>query len=163
MYFVRYNPLKEKLRERALSDREALPYLILFVALTALAVGLPLYESYNLLDGISAFSSVIIAVVGLIYAYKQNEKEDGYDLIQKYVVLGWITGVRFILIGLPLYVVVGVIAYSFGFSMEETNPIDLAYWVGFEALLYYRIGQHIRDTTGANKSVVSTPEAALLP
>ena len=29
MYFVRYQPLKEKLRERSLTDQEAFPYLVL--------------------------------------------------------------------------------------------------------------------------------------
>jgi hypothetical protein len=149
MNFIKYTPLKQKLRERTLTDREALPYLIVFTALTALMVGVPLYENYNAMDGISAACSVALAIFGIIFAYKQNGKENGYDLVQKYVVLGWITSIRFILVGIPLYIVVAIAGYSMGFSMEETNGIDLVFSVGFEALLYYRIAMHIRDTREA--------------
>ena len=152
MNFIKYTPLKEKLKERTLSDREALPYLVVFTAITALMVGVPLHENYNVLDGISAACSVALAIFGIIYAYNQNGKENGYDLVQKYVVLGWITSVRFILIGIPIYVVVGIAGYRMGFSMEETNEIDLVFWVAFEALLYYRIAMNIRDTRGAIKA-----------
>ena len=152
MNFIKYTPLKEKLKERTLSDQEALPYLVVFTAITALMIGVPLYENYNVLDGISAACSVALAIFGIIYAYNQNGKENGYDLVQKYVVLGWITSVRFILIGIPIYVVVGIAGYSIGFSMEETNEIDLVFWVGFEALLYYRIAMNIRDTREAIKA-----------
>ena len=31
MYFIDYHPLKQKLRSRSISDREALPYLIAYV------------------------------------------------------------------------------------------------------------------------------------
>lgn len=152
MNFIKYSPLKEKLRDRTLSDREALPYLVASTAIVALMIGVPLYDSYNTLDGISAALSVALAILGIIYAYNQNGKENGYDLVQKYVVLGWITSVRFILISIPIYVVIGVAAYSMGFSMEETNEIDLVFWVGLEALLYYRIAMNIRDTRGAIKA-----------
>lgn len=152
MNFIKYSPLKEQLKERTLSDREALPYLIVFTAITALMVGVPLYENYNVLDGIYAACSVALAIFGIIYAYNQNGKENGYDLVQKYVVMGWITSVRFILIGIPLYAVVAAVSYGMGFSIEETNGIDLLFSVGFEALLYYRIAMNIRDTRGAIQS-----------
>lgn len=149
MNFIKYTPLKEKLRERTLSDREALPYLVVFAAITALMIGVPLYENYNVLDGSSVACSVVLAIFGIIYAYIQNGKENGYDLVQKYVVLGWVTSVRFILIGIPVYVLVGMAGHSIGFSTEETNEIDLVFWVGYEALLYYRIAMNIRDTREA--------------
>jgi len=152
MYFVKYQPLKEKLSSRTLSEREALPYLVVFTALTALTVAVPLYENYNTLDGIAAGFSVLIAIFGILFAYKQNGENEGFDLIQKYVVLGWVTTIRFLIVGIPLGIGVAIAAGALGFSMEETNGIDLAFWIGFEALLYYRIGIHIRDTREAIKT-----------
>jgi predicted membrane channel-forming protein YqfA (hemolysin III family) len=152
MYFIKYKPLKEKLSNRTVSEREALPYLVVFTALTALAVGVPLYDNYNSLDGIAAGLSVLFAIFGILFAYKQNGKNEGFDLIQKYVVLGWVTSVRFILVSIPLTVIFSFVSDHLGLSMEETNGLDFAFWIGFESLLYYRIGVHIRDTRGAIKA-----------
>lgn len=90
MYFVRYHSLKEKLRSRALSDREALPYLVLLIALVALIGGVPIVEGFNEFDAISVCLSVIFAIGGTCYVYQQNGGKEGFDLIQKYVVLGWV-------------------------------------------------------------------------
>lgn len=152
MYFVKYQPLKRKLSSRTLSEREALPYLVVFTALTALAISFPLYENYNLLDGIATGFSVLFAIFGILFAYQQNGKNEGFDLIQKYVVLGWVTTIRFLIVGIPLGIAASMGAISLGFSMDETNVIDLAFWIGFEGLLYYRIGVNIRDTREAIKA-----------
>ena len=152
MYFIKYQPLKEKLRERTLSEREALPYLIVSTAIVALLLGIPLYERYNVIDGISAVVSIALAIFGILFAYKQNGKEEGFDFIKKYVVLGWITGVRFFIVFVPLGVVLILIAGYLGFSAEETNEVDLILQIVFEALLYYRIGRHIKDTRKAIKT-----------
>jgi predicted membrane channel-forming protein YqfA (hemolysin III family) len=152
MYFIKYQPLKEKLSNRTLSEREALPYLVVFTALTALTVGVPLYENYNTLDAIAAGFSVLIAIFGILFAYKQNGENEGFDLIKKYVVLGWVTTVRFIIVSIPLGIAAAFGAGALGLSMDETNVIDLAFWIGFEAMLYYRIGIHIRDTREAIKT-----------
>lgn len=152
MYFVKYHPLKEKLSSRTLSEREALPCLVVFTALTALSVVIPLYENYNALDRTAAGFSVLLAIFGILFAYKQNGGNEGFDLIQKYVVLGWVTTFRFLIVGIPLGIFVAVAAGALGYSLEETNAIDLAFWMAFEALLYYRIGIHIRDTREAIKA-----------
>lgn len=149
MYFVKYQSLKEKLSIRTLPEREALPYLIAFTGLTALSVGVPLYENYNFLGGLAAGFSVLFAVWGILFAYKQNGGDEGYDLIQKYIILGWVTTIRFLIVGVPLGILAVISGEALGFSMDETNVIDLAFWTGFEALLYYRIGVHIRDTREA--------------
>lgn len=148
MNFITYAPLKEQLRERTLSDRQALPYLIASTTISAFLLSIPLHENYNLLDGLSVVVSLTLAIAGILFAYNKNGKENGYDLIQKFMVIGWITGVRFILIGIPISVVVGVVAHYLGFSFKETNPVGYTYYILFEALLYYRIGKHIEDTRG---------------
>ena len=98
MYFTKYHPLKEKLRDRSVSDREALPYFLIFLALTALVTVFPMFESFNEWDFVSGVLSVILAVGGVIYAYKCNGGKEGFDLIQKYVVLGWVVVIRCLLV-----------------------------------------------------------------
>ncbi|NJK90695.1 MAG: hypothetical protein HC904_01990 [Blastochloris sp.] len=69
MYFLRYQPLKDKLRSRTLSDLEALPYLLIFVGLAASYVLFPKTEEYENWDWIGGILSVTLAVGGVCYAY----------------------------------------------------------------------------------------------
>ena len=76
MYFVRYGPLKQKLRSRSLSDREALPYFILVNACLTLA-GAIATEGWNAFDTLSMWLSIFFVIGGTCYVYQQNgEKKD---------------------------------------------------------------------------------------
>ncbi|MFZ4681662.1 MAG: hypothetical protein ACOYMS_04100 [Terrimicrobiaceae bacterium] len=146
MYFIRYQPLKEKLKTRTLSDREALPYLILFAALAAAVYLLPPTERPNLWDLIGGGISVALAIGGVIYAYAQNGGAQGFDLIQKYVVIGWVVAVRCILILIPCAIALYFTGEMLGLITDETNWFDALIMFGFEVILYQRIGRHIADT-----------------
>jgi hypothetical protein len=148
MYFIKYQPLKDQLRSRSVTDREALPYLVAFSALTAFVCGIPLVDGFNRWDAISTFVSVMLAIGGIIYAYHQNGGPAGNDLIQKYVVLGWVVSFRFILGAIPAIVAVMIVGDLMGLlSWDSTGPFDVACTFVFEAILYQRIGRHIRDTS----------------
>ncbi len=148
MYFISYQPLKDQLRVRSLSDHEALPYLVISVALMGLVGAIPLID-FNQWDLISAFISVIIAVTGTIYAYHQNGGRAGYDFIQKYIVIGWVVGVRvtlcFILILLLITIVGEFLSVA---SYYSTGWFDVLQYAIFEIILFQRLGMHIRDTNG---------------
>jgi hypothetical protein len=146
MYFIRYQPLKEKLKTRTLSDREALPYLILYAGLTAVACLFPTTEEFNLWDWIGGGLSVSLAVGGVIYAYTQNGGKEGFDLIQKYVVIGWVVAVRCILVSIPIAIALFLAGDALGLITEETGWFDVLMNAGFEAVIYQRIGKHIGDT-----------------
>jgi hypothetical protein len=145
MYFVSYHPLKETLRERKLTDREALPYLAIWVIVTALAA-----YPWSVEEGpngwwapVSLALDVGAAIWGVWYAYRQNGAGGGYDLIQKYVVLGWVVTVRFLLVFAPIFIAlleVGLI------ESEKKGPVDVVVYFLAEIILYQRIGRHIRDT-----------------
>ena len=145
MYFIRYNPLKEKLRNRSLSDREALPYFALLSALTAFMGAIPA-EAYNEWDYLSVVLSVIFAIGGVIYAYKCNGAKDGSDLILKYIVLGWVVVIRCSLVFIPAIIVYYMIAHTLGLVSDSTGILDVVIIAIFEIVLYQRIGRHIRDT-----------------
>ena len=90
MYFVQYNPLKQQLRNRTLSDRDALPYLILDGVVVAL-MGLNISSNgLNALNVVSTLISVAIIIGGTFHVYDQNGGNEGFDLVRKYVVLGWV-------------------------------------------------------------------------
>jgi len=147
MYFVRYQPLKERLRESSVSDSEALPYLIADVALTALLFALPQSDGYNFWDGVSGCLSVATAVGGVLYAYKKNGGRDGYDFIQKYVVLGWVVGVRFLIAFVPIALVLLLLGIHIGMtSCHATHPYDVVMIFLAEVIYVQRVGRHVGDT-----------------
>ena len=147
MYFIKYSPLKEKLRNRELSEREALPYLIVFMALSMAVTSFPLYDGFNIWDAISGILSVVIAVWGVVYSYKCNQGADGYDLIQKYFVLGWVVAIRCLLGFIPAAIVCYVGAELLGLVSDESNWVDVTITSVFLIVLYFKTGRHIKDTT----------------
>jgi len=159
MHFVRYHPLKEKLRNRSVSDREALPYLVIFAALTALVGAFPVVDGFNEWDLISGLLSVALAVGGIIYAYKSNGAKEGFDLIQKYVVLGWVVVVRCLLVFIPLAIVAYIAGESLGLVTDQTGFLDVLLIAILELVLYQRIGRHIRDTRTTNSEQGVAPNA----
>lgn len=146
MYFIRYQPLKEKLKARTFSDREALPYLILYAGLAAAVYMFPSVGEFNAWDWIGGGLSVAMAVAGVIYAYNQNGSRQGFDLIQKYVVLGWVVAVRCILVFIPVGIALYLAGEALGVITEETGWFDVLIISGFEVVFYQRVGRHIRDT-----------------
>jgi uncharacterized membrane protein len=146
MYFIRYQPLKEKLRERSLSDREALPYLVVF-SLSAFASALfPTTTANNIWDYISLGISISLVICGVIYAFKMNGGSQGYDLVQKYVVIGWIAIVRCTIAFIPLLIPLLFFADFLEVTPDETNWFDVLILTVFQIVLYQRIGRHIKDT-----------------
>lgn len=146
MYFVRYNPVKEKLRLRTLSDREALPYLAVFIGLTALVGAFPMTDGFNQWDLASGVLSVIVAVSGVLYSYKCNGGREGYDLIHKYVVIGWIVAIRCTLLVIPLFAITLIAGEILGLISEDSGLFDFSAVFITEVVIYQRIGRHIRDT-----------------
>lgn len=147
MYFIQYNPLKEKLRSRTLSEREALPYILVYSALVALAGTLPMTQEFNAWDWASCVLSLGTSIAGVLYAYAKNGKNTGFDFIQKFIVLGWVTTCRCLLAFIPLAVVVYGTASFMNQTSEETGGLDVVLIFFFELLIYQRIGRHIGDTT----------------
>ena len=147
MYFVRYQPLKDKLRDRTLSEREALPYLVVFVALASLAQAFPKLHEYGKLDAVSGLLNLGAAIWGILYSYHHNGGRAGHDLIRKFVVLGWIVSVRCILAFIPISLLLIFLGATTGMmSWESYGWYDVSVIFLINILVYQRIGRHIRDT-----------------
>ena len=156
MYFIQYQPLKEKLRERTLSESEALPYLVVWGVLgNVWAMLWQMYGNFNFFNFLDVFSwalHVLIIIGGIYYVYSQNGGALGFDFIQKYYVLGWVVYVRCFLAFIPIMVIEYLFSKSYGFY--STNLFDVLADATFVIILFWRTGKHIRDTT---KSEVEPP------
>lgn len=155
MYFIRYSPLKERLKDRSIDDREALPYLILFCLLEAIATALPGSEYKSRLDYISTAVTLAITLWGVIYAYQRNGGRNGYDLIHKFVILGWVVAVRFLIGLVPIFIAVFAVAWHYDYVGEETTIFDVALFSMLEVVFYQRIGRHIADTNDKPRDKVT--------
>jgi ABC-type amino acid transport system permease subunit len=146
MYFIKYQQLKEQLRERTFTDRDGLPYYVLFVASTTFFIGVPTRTSSGI-DVLSASISTAIVILGIIYSYKKNGGRTGHDFMQKTIVLGWIVFFR-LLPFLVISVVVSVfIKKALGHPLGSKSWVNIVLSSAFMAIYYQRLGRHIKDTT----------------
>jgi hypothetical protein len=163
MYFIKYDQLKEQLRDRNMTDREALPYLILFLAFPSLLYSLTMVNGYNHWDKISEFISFVTAIGGILYAYNKNGGSKGYDLIQKYIVLGWVVFVRVFLACIPAFLFLYIIGDMFDLARwDSTGPYEVVIVFVVEVIVYQRTGRHIRDTNGKNSEPAAAPDSSPL-
>jgi hypothetical protein len=146
VYFTNYQVIKEKLRSRTLSDRESLPYWIVFCGATASLPLFPSLNNYNVWDWIGGGLFVLLTVMGVFYAYFKNGGKNGHDIILKYVVLGWIVFFRCYLRFIPIGMALFLAGEKLGIIIDETGWYDTLIFACFNAICYQRIGRHIADT-----------------
>ena len=125
---------------RPFSEREVLPYLVLFVILYTAASSFPATD-FNIWDGAIAAGSILLAVVGTIYIYRQNGGAKGEHFLQRYFALGWVVTVRFFVI----LVIAAIILGALGILAEKTSAFEFLFVALAQAVFYWRIGHHVGD------------------
>ncbi|MHB8788941.1 MAG: hypothetical protein ACYDBT_03580 [Desulfobulbaceae bacterium] len=152
MYFIKYLPLKERLRVRSVSDRESLPYLISYVVILSIPGSIPGPPGYNYWDGTGAILGLIVAIAGILYAYRENGGVSGYDFILKFVLLGWVVFVRFTLASIPVLFFIIYIGVRAGIhSSKATGPFIVFVIFVLQLIFFQRVGRHIRDTKSLDR------------
>ncbi len=104
MYFWNIEGLKSKLTAALLTDREVLPYFIVFLVLMMGLEFLP-PEKMNLWDYLTTAYAILISIFGTLYLYRKNGGSAGVHFIQCYMAVGWVVGVRWMALVLPLFFV----------------------------------------------------------
>ncbi len=148
MSLFRYDPLKEKLRSRSLTDQEALPYLLSMFGFAAAAVVFPFPLGSDWVDRINQGGTILLAVLGLLYAYRQNGGPNGHDLALKYIVLGEVVVMRCTLAAIPAGILLIWLGNQFGLRDRTLGWYDTILWLVFQVVAYQRLGRHIADTRG---------------
>ena len=148
MQFFRYSAVKEKLRTRTLTDGEALPYLLSMFGFIAVAVVFPLTVGSHLWDRVNQGGTILLAILGLLYAYRQNGGATGHDLALKYIVLGEIVVARYFIVCVPLGIALVWLGTQLGLRDRTMGWYDTSLWLVFQIVAYQRLGRHIADTRG---------------
>jgi hypothetical protein len=152
MYFWRIEDLKDRMVSRPLSEREALPYLLVFVGLTAL-VGFFPNENLNWWDRLGTGYSVLLAVLGTIWIYRQNGGAEGHFFLQRYLAIGWVASIRWMAVLLALCIPFFLMLSLYDIESEVTTWYDFVFLAIVETVLYWRIGAHVRNIAQRTKSV----------
>ena len=152
MYFWHIEALKTELVRQPLTEKQVLPYLVVFSALTA-AVGIIPFGAINKWDMLGGGWSMLLAIVGTIYVYRQNGGEHGHHLLQRYLSIGWVVGVRWIAALMVIAVVYFSLLEVLSEVSESTTWQDFVLLAVAEFALYWRIGHHIFEVAnGASRS-----------
>ncbi len=144
MYSWRIEKLKTQMATRPLSEREALPYLVMFVAVSSAAAYLP-QTAYNLWVGFGAVWSVLLATLGTIYIYHQNGGAGGQHFFQRYFAVGWVVFVRLLVASIFVAVAFYSTLAAVGADRKSRHWYDFLFFAVVEAVGYWRIGHHVRD------------------
>lgn len=159
MYFIQYHPLKEKLKERTLSESEALPYWILFNVLMTLGFVVPTAGEFNVWDATDGVVSLLFTICGIFHVYAQNGGASGFSLIQKSIVLGWVVSIRCLLVFIPSMIVFYIFAGILGLVSEDTNLLNVFVSAAFYIIYFQRLGEHIKDTTKGESELPFPPQS----
>ncbi len=141
MYFWRIEELKSKLRAAPLSERELLPYFLIFLLASEFASLIPSPPTTNFWDYANVLYGATLTFLGTLYVYRLNSGNDGNYFLQRYLALGWVITIRVLAVASPIYL---VFCIFFG-CPEESNGFAFSYLALVELILYQRMGKHIRD------------------
>lgn len=148
MYFWRIEKLKAHMIQQPLTEREVLPYLLASSIL--LAVCLAVFRHLpvsGLWDDYSSAFNILLAAFGTYYIYLQNQGTHGEHILQRYIVLGWVVSIRW-LVGFLLGSIILMIGLTIaGLSPlgESSQIINAIYEALASLVLYWLIGHHVRD------------------
>jgi hypothetical protein len=151
MYFWKVESLKKDIVDGSFTDKKLIPYVVLSVGIYALGNGVAGYlpcEDVNIWNYILSILNVMIPIVGTIYAYKCNGGGNGKNFASKYISIGFVVGIRFLVYLIPLMVLIAIYgAVVFGEKEElPTTYVEVILFSAWYSLLYYKTAKHISDT-----------------
>lgn len=157
MRFWRVERLKAEMRAQPLSERETLPYLVVYVAFFTIVSGLP-NPDFNLLDAVGHLLSVVIAIVGTIFIYWRNGGMDGRFFFQRYFAIGFVVGIRcLVAIVVAMFTLIAILD-SVGRLSDQTTFYDFIFIVIADIIIYWRIAYHVRDLAQSTPQPQSVAE-----
>ncbi len=159
MQFVNLRKLKGQLRAGDLPPRDVALYLAGQAALGAL---LFVPSPADVPRGWDFVALPVLALVGVLNCYRCNGAAAGVRFAERYMALSWVIGWRAGLLAaavIQMGFVVGLVTGGFAWLEHERVPVALsATTVLVIALIYWRIGVHLRDVS-ANERQSADPQS----
>lgn len=150
MYFWKIEKLKEDIKNNRFNEKDRFLYGTINVVLWAVGMEvmarLPI-ESPNIWDTINSLGNIIIPLVGTILVYKANGGANGKDFLGRYVSIGFVVSIRFLVILVPMLISL-ILYYIYAFPGQEeiaSNPVEVLSFQLWYAFLFWRIHKHVGD------------------
>jgi len=147
MYWWNLQAAKRDLSAEPLDSRQLLPYLLAFVILETIVVEFsflaPSSQYLGVRQWFLASATVVVTVLGCSYVYRQNGGAAGQRFLERFLVLGWVAGIRItVFVFLGLLVVLFLSELSPVLSEGIENGADIV--MGPLVLIYYLyLGYHV--------------------
>ena len=137
MHFMNIRKLREDLIKGDINDNDAVWYLMIYSIIAGLDVFLKDNQLNNFDIGYDILSSIVI-ILGIYFSYICNKKDNGKNFLLRFILVSWVTSLRFIFITAIFYM-----PFEFIRDKNDTSLIDLVFYLSIDILLLYRIGHHI--------------------
>jgi len=147
MYWWNLRAAKRDLSARPLDSRQLLPYLLALVILETIVVEFaflaPSSQDLGARQWFFASATVVVTVLGCLYVYRQNGGATGQRFLERFLVLGWVTGIR-----VTVFVFFCFLGILF---LAELSPLlsgGLENWIDtvlgpFVFIYYLYLGHHV--------------------
>jgi hypothetical protein len=147
MYWWNLRAAKRELSEATPASRRLLPYVMALAVLETLVIELsfmvPAQGEFGLRIGLFAVASAVVTALGCLYVYRRNGGAGGKQFLERILVLGWITGIRY-----TAFMALAIVLF-FGLAVpllgeEIANWTDVLYLLA-TPVFYLYLGRHIGD------------------
>ena len=148
MYFWSIKKLKVDLIERSMTDKEALPYLIVILLIITFAQYSPKPIHYNIKDYLEICVVIVANTFGTYWLYLKNNGALGGDFLQRYFALGWISLIRMIVFYVPailLFFIIASALHLFSLDSSTTNWHDLIVIILLEIYYFWYFRKHLAE------------------
>ncbi|MEX0909795.1 MAG: hypothetical protein WDZ75_00700 [Candidatus Paceibacterota bacterium] len=144
MYFWNIQKLKSDLREKPLSEGESFKYLFANLLVYSLAM-IPFLEN-NIWDVYIFVIAVPLMLFGAYYVYRCNGGAGGTHFLQRYFSIGWVVGIRWlVLIALPVLVLYIIAQGMYSEIPDSTTLTDVVVYNSLAIAFYWLFGKHIKE------------------
>ncbi|MBI1928643.1 hypothetical protein HYR99_30920 [Candidatus Poribacteria bacterium] len=145
MYFWNIQALSEDLKERRVSQREKMKYLL--ATAISHSISLPISISVAWALGITTLlANVALSIWGIVLCYQANRQGDDEEFIDRYICIRWPIYIRlFVLVGIP----VALVFMSVGVSPDRVTIVDLIAAIVFRIIYYLWIRTDILKISDA--------------
>lgn len=142
MYFWKINKLKEELKKGPLAEKSAFKYFFVYALLYSIT-SIPVREPVE--NG--TYSSIVGLILGLLsvyYAYACNGGAQGKDFVVRYISVGWVTAIRWlVMVFIPFMIV--FTGFKIASGKLESTLIDIFLFNIVSLTLYWKTGQHLKE------------------
>jgi hypothetical protein len=142
MYFWRIKQLKEELIQNGLSQKVIFQYMLFYfvlISLQSFSSKVPtIYDTY------SASISLFLNVIGMMYAFKMNNGNDGTQFAERYFSITFVVTIRYFPWMLLSYVIFGIVLRI----QDQLSLKDVVFMyleIIWELMVLISSARHIRD------------------